>query len=312
MKIGFLFPGQGSQVVGMCKDFYEKYEIAKKILNSADDILGYKITNFMFNGPENELKDTKNAQIAIFLHSMVVDILLKENGIFPDYVAGHSVGQFSAMVSSEIITFEEGVKILKLRGELMSEVGMNYPGKMAAIIGIDAETVESVCKEISLDGGIVNIANYNSPKQVVISGDYEGVKRAIDKLTSLGAKRVVMLSVSAAFHSPLMQEASEKFSAVLDTVEIKNAKIPLIGNTTGEIISKKDEIINEIKKHMLSPVKWHDSMKKMFELGVNIFVEVGCGKILKGLLLEINRSKRVFCTLNVEEFEYTLKCLKQL
>jgi len=308
--IAFLYPGQGSQFVGMCMDFYFHFDKARKLLDEANEILGINITKIMFNGPEQELKETKNAQIAIFLHSMVVSSLLFEEGIVPNYIAGHSLGEHSALVIAGAISFGEGLKLIRLRGELMTEAGVHSPGKMAAIIGLSFDRVNEICKNVSSNNVIVNIANHNTSSQVVVSGESGGVRNVCEIAINSGAKRVVFLPVSGAFHSPLMREAQENFQNILQDIKISDAKTPIIANTSGEVIFEKEKIKEELKTHMLSPVRWLESMQKMCELGVDIFVETGSGKILKAMLLEMDRKRTIFSTFNVNEFDYTRRSLR--
>ncbi|NVM52522.1 MAG: ACP S-malonyltransferase [Candidatus Helarchaeota archaeon] len=308
--IAFLYPGQGSQFVGMCMDFYFHFDKARKLLDEANEILGINITRIMFNGPDQELKETKNAQVAIFLHSMVVSSLLFEEGIVPNYIAGHSLGEHSALVIAGVISLGDGLKLIRLRGELMTEAGIHSPGKMAAIIGLSFDRVNEICKNVSSNNVIVNIANHNTSSQVVVSGESEGVRNVCEIAINSGAKRVVFLPVSGAFHSSLMEEAQQSFQNVLENIKIREPEFPIVTNTSAEVIFKKEKIKEELRNTMLSPVRWFESMQRMYELGIDTFVEVGPGKILKGLLLEIDRKRKVFSTFDVKQFHYTMKGLK--
>ena len=310
MKIGFLFPGQGSQFVGMCKDLYNQFFVVRNLFEEINEKIGTDIVNVMFNGPETKLKDTLYTQLAIFLHSIAVYFILKKENIKASCFAGHSLGEYTAIVAAESLSYEEGLKLIKYRAELMSGCNKHKNGKMVAIIGLEYEKVYKICQEISSSGRIVNIANYNSRTQIVISGENEDVNNVCEKSLKKGAKKIVPLVVSGAFHSPLMIDAQERFVKYIDGINLQDAKIPIVLNTSALITQNKDEIKKEIKTHMISTVRWYDSIKKMLELGIDTFIEVGPGKVLRGLLLGIDRKIKVFSTYNVSEIEYTLKNLK--
>jgi len=308
-KIGFLFPGQGSQFVGMGKDLYNRFSVVKNLFEEINKKLGIDVINVMFNGPETKLRNTLYTQLAVFLHSIAVDILLKEEGVTADCVAGHSLGEYTAIVSAEGLSFEEGLRLVYYRAKIMAENNNDKLGKMVAVIGLGYDEIKKVCDEVSSSGKVVSIANYNTRTQIVVSGENNAVDSVCDKLLKKGAKKIVPLAVSGAFHSYLMLDAQKKFVEYINRIKLNDTKIPIVLNTTATITQNKDEIKKEMESHMISTVRWYDSVKKMLEFGINTFIEIGPGKVLKGLLMEIDRKIKVFSTYNVSEIEYTLKNL---
>jgi [acyl-carrier-protein] S-malonyltransferase len=285
-KKAFLFPGQGSQYVGMLKDFYEKSSEAKEIIEQAEEAISFKLTEVMFNGPEDALKQTDVTQPAIFLHSVVVNSFLKN--IKPDAVAGHSLGEYSALVATGAIDINSGIKLVRFRGQFMLQAGIEKPGTMAAIIGLEQTTLENICAEASKEG-IVQCANFNSPGQVVISGSVEGVLKGMELAKEAGAKIVKQLVVSGAFHSPLMQSASDKLKEKLDETDFKDASIPVYANVTAKPVTNSDEIRDLLLKQLNAPVRWAETIENMINDGVDEFIEVGPGNVLQGLVKRINR-----------------------
>jgi len=281
MKTAYIFPGQGSQHVGMGKDLCEKFPEAKKYFDEANSILGFSLSKICFEGPEEELKQTKNTQPAIFLHSAAVWNLLKPTDAA--MVAGHSLGEYSALVAAEAISFQDTIKLVRLRGELMQKAGEENPGTMAAVVGLAPEIVVEVCKKAS-EAGIVQPANFNSPGQIVISGSVSGVRKAMEIAKEKGAKLVKELVVSGAFHSPLMQSVKDKLKDALDKTQIKDAKIPLYANVTAKPVQKADEIRKLLLEQVTSPVRWEESVVNMNAAGATKFIEVGPGKVLQGLV----------------------------
>ena len=290
-KTALIFPGQGSQFVGMGKDIYE-IDDAKLIINKANDVLGFDIKKIMFEGPEDILTDTKNAQPAILTVSIALFTLLKKKGIDYQGVAGHSLGEYSAYVASGRLDFEDALNLVRERGRLMSEV---EPGKgmMAAVMKIDDQKVEDICKEYDK----VVPANYNCPGQLVISGDKEQMQKVIEKIKEKGG-RVIPLNVSGAFHSPLMKDAAKKFRSTLDSVSFKDSKIALYSNVDALPVSNGHERAL-LEKQIYSSVKWTQTINNMIKDGFTTFIEVGPGKVLTGLVKKINKDINV---INVSDF----------
>ncbi len=286
----YIFPGQGSQYVGMGKDLYEENSAARELFQAADSILGVNLKKICFEGPEDELRQTKNTQPAIFLHSMAVMKLMKKN--VADMVAGHSLGEYSALVAAGAMTFENGLKIVRLRGELMQRAGEKEKGTMAAIIGLESSVLEGICKEASA-AGIVQCANINSPDQIVISGSVTGVQKAMEISKTSGAKLVKELVVSGAFHSPLMYSACEDFSNSLEKIEIQDAIIPVYANVTGKSVKKAKEIRTLLNQQLTHTVRWADSINRMINDGASSFVEIGPGKVLQGLVKRIDKNVQI-------------------
>lgn len=282
MKTAYLFPGQGSQFVEMGKAIYETNPEAMKYFDEANEILGIDLKKIMFEGPEEKLKQTEFTQPAIFLHSVA---LFKTLNVTPDMVAGHSLGEFSALVACEAVSFEDALKIVRRRGELMQEAGTSNPGTMAAVIGMEDEDVESVCKRATEETGKeVIAANFNSPGQVVISGYVEAVEKAIEIAKEEGVRLAKMLPVSGAFHSSLMQPAYDGLKQQLEELDIKEPKCPIYSNYTAEATTDIEEIRSNVLNQLLNPVRWTQTMINMKEDGAESFVEVGPGKVLQGLV----------------------------
>lgn len=284
MKIAFVFPGQASQYVGMGKDLYENSSIAKEIFDKAEEILGFELKRICFEGPEEDLKQTKVTQPAIFVHSYIVSTLLGEK-IKADMAAGHSLGEYSALVYAGVLSFEDALKIVKLRGELMQRAGEQNPGTMAAIIGLDEEKVKQVCEEVK--DGIVQPANFNTPEQIVISGEVNAVKKAMQLAKEAGAKIVKELVVSGAFHSPLMESAKDELKNALDEVKFNKPSIPVYFNVTAKPTFDLNEIKDLLYRQITSPVLWTQIVMNMVSDGAVKFYEIGPGKVLQGLIKKI-------------------------
>lgn len=277
----FVFPGQGSQYVGMAKDFYDSDEASKDLILRADSAIGFPLSRVCFNGPEDELRQTRNTQPAIFLHSIVVAQRLSHRNA--DMVAGHSLGEYSALVYAQAISFEDGLRLVRLRGELMQRAGEESKGTMAAVVGLDPQTVAEVCHEAAT-AGVVQPANYNSPGQVVISGSVDGVRKGMELAKQRGAKLVKELVVSGAFHSPLMDSAKNGLKKELDSVPIDDAKIPVYANVTAEPVTSASLIRDLLYRQLTSPVRWEETVKNMIRDGATNFCEIGPGKVLQGLV----------------------------
>ena len=301
-KTAFLFPGQGSQYVGMGKDHFEQNSFVKDIYHTANHVLDYDLADICFNGPEETLKQTQYTQPAIFIHSYVVAKQLAEKGIEVHAVAGHSLGEFSAFAFAKAFDFESGLKLVQARAKLMSEAGNDNPGSMAAIIGLSPETVMTICLEAS-EEGIVQPANYNSPVQVVISGSQKGVQKAMELAKEHKAKRVMELNVSGAFHSPLMASAVEDFGNQLNAIDVQMVSMPLYANVTAALITDIDEIKTLLQHQLTHPVRWVETIEHMVKDGVTTFVEVGPGKVVSGLVKRINRDVNIMQCDTYEQLE---------
>jgi [acyl-carrier-protein] S-malonyltransferase len=279
MKKVFLFPGQGSQFVGMAKDLFDEFQFAKDRFRKAENILGYNLAEIAFEGPDDILKQTQFTQPSIFVHSIIINDFLSSKGISPSAVAGHSLGEFSALVSAQALSFDDALSIVKVRANEMAKAGNLHPGSMAAILGADENQLETICNQ----SGIVVPANLNAPGQVVISGEIDSVTNAISTAKEIGIRRALPLNVSGAFHSPLMTSARVPLLEALDSVNFNDAKIPVYQNVNAEPVTKADELKSNILKQLESPVRWSEIISNMSRDGFTSFLEVGPGKVLQGL-----------------------------
>jgi len=311
-KLAFVFPGQGAQAVGMGKDFYEQYDVAKKLFHEADDALGYSIKDMCFEGPAEDLKLTANTQPAILTMSVIANEILKEHGSQPDVVGGHSLGEYSALVAADVLDFQDAVLLVHKRGQFMQEAVPVGQGGMAAIIGLSDEVIIDACARATEAAGEVQAVNFNCPGQTVIAGTTAGVEAAVESLKEAGAKKAVILPVSAPFHSTLMKPAAVKLAAELDKVDIRDAKIPVVSNYTGKLESSAAEIKANLVAQADHPVKWIDCVKTMQEFGADTFVEAGPGKTLCGFNRRIDRALTSMNVENLESLQKTLDYFKEV
>ena len=285
MKKAYIFPGQGSQFVGMGKDLYESSLLAKSLFDEANHILGFAITDVMFAGDEESLKQTRVTQPAIFLHSVIQRQVLDE-AFTPDMVAGHSLGEFSALVAGGVLTFEQGLRLVAKRAEAMQKACELERGTMAAILGLDDAVVEQVCKDTE---GVVTPANYNCPGQLVISGAYEAVEQACETLKAAGAKRALILPVGGAFHSALMKPAEEELAKAIGEITFQKPLCPIYQNVTTTAMTDPETIKKNLIAQLTAPVKWTQSVQQMIQDGATTFIELAPGKVLQGLVKKINK-----------------------
>ncbi len=284
----FVFPGQGAQFTGMGKDLYENNPLAKELFDKANDILGFNITNIMFEGTDEELRQTKVTQPAVFLHSVISALCMGED-FKPEIVGGHSLGEFSALVASGCLSFEDGLKLVYKRAMAMQKACDAEPSTMAAIIGLDDETITNICAEVSTEGNIVIPANFNCPGQVVISGNIDAVNTACAKLKEAGARRALPLKVGGAFHSPLMMPAQEELAAAIEATTFMEPKCPVYQNVDAKGHTNPDEIKANLLKQLTSSVRWTEEVQNMIADGATDFTECGPGKVLQGMIGKINK-----------------------
>ncbi len=311
-KLAFVFPGQGAQTVGMGKDFFAEYDVAKKLFQEADEALGYSIKDMCFEGPAEDLKLTANTQPAILTVSVIVNEILKEHGIQPDIAGGHSLGEYSALVAAGVLSFQDAVLLVHKRGQYMQEAVPVGEGGMAAIIGLGDEVIADACEKATASAGEVQPVNFNCPGQTVIAGTTKGVEAAVETLKAAGAKKAVILPVSAPFHSTLMKPAAEKLAAELEKVEIYDAAFPVVSNFTGKLETKADEIKANLVAQADHPVKWIACVNTMKEFGADTFVEAGPGKTLCGFNRRIDRALKSVNVENLETLQKTLDYFKEV
>ncbi|WP_337610614.1 ACP S-malonyltransferase [Mitsuokella jalaludinii] len=311
-KLAFVFPGQGAQAVGMGKDLFDQHDVAKRLFAEADEALGYSIKDMCFEGPADDLKLTANTQPAILTVSVIVNEILKEHGVQPDVAGGHSLGEYSALVAAGVLSFKDAVALVHKRGQYMQEAVPVGEGGMAAIIGLDDETIAAACEKATKEAGEVQPVNFNCPGQTVIAGTTKGVEKAVEELKAAGAKKAVILPVSAPFHSTLMKPAAEKLADELAKVTIHDAAFPVVSNYTGELETKAEEIKANLVAQADHPVRWITCVKTMQAFGADTFVEAGPGKTLCGFNRRIDRSIKSLNVENLESLQKTLDYLKEV
>lgn len=293
-KIAFVFPGQGSQKVGMGHDVYEQHEQGREVFMQADRALGEPLSELIFTGPESELKLTYHTQPALLTTSIALLTVFREQGIKPDFVAGHSLGEYSALVAAGVMSFADAVRTVKARGEFMEAAVPSGEGAMAAVLGAEQEVLQQCCEEITAAGEVVQLANLNCPGQIVISGTAAGVQQVVERGKAIGARRVIPLEVSGPFHSSLMKPAAEQLAAVLAEVEMNEPQIPVVANVTARQVTDATHIRQLLAEQVYSPVQWTDSIEWMIGEGVNTFFEIGSGQVLTGLIKKIDRTVNVY------------------
>lgn len=304
VKIAFLFPGQGSQAIGMGKAAADSSAQARQLAQRADGVLGFELSKTMFEGPEDRLKDTAVTQPALYVASAMALEQLKTRGLKATWTAGHSLGEYSALYAAGALDFETGLNLVKERGRIMSEAGKEKPGAMAAVIGLDAEKLEAVCREAA-SLGVCAPANYNSESQIVISGEAAAVAKAMELATAAGAAKVVPLNVSGAFHSPLMSEAAARMKVFLDAATFRDASIPVLTNVDAAPTTASADFKKKLFQQIDHPVRWHESMKRLNELGADAFIEVGSGRVLSTMAKKLDRKKSVAATDDMEGVDKT-------
>lgn len=307
-KIAFIFPGQGSQAVGMGRDFYEQEPIARNVFEEADDTLGFKLSKLCFEGPEEELKLTFNTQPALFtVSAAILQVLRSRVNVQPDYVAGHSLGEYTAYYAAGAMSFRKGVELVHKRGTFMEQAVPAGLGAMSAVLGMARSPLAEICESVTRNGNVVELANLNCPGQIVISGSKEGVEEAGKLAKEAGAKRVIPLTVSGPFHSSLMKPAAEKMEQELrGYANFSDPAVPVIANVSAKPISSKEEMVDTLIQQVSSPVLWEDSVRTLIEHGVDHFVEIGSGTVLAGLVKKIDRNVQVHSITNLATMEQWL------
>ena len=289
MKVAFIFPGQGSQYAGMGRELAETYPVARKVFDAVDAALGFALSKLCFEGPAEELQLTANTQPAILTVSAAAATVLREKGVRPDFVAGHSLGEYSALVSAGSLSLFDAVRLVRKRGQYMQESVPVGQGAMAAILGLEGSVLDDICREAA-QGDVVSPANLNSPGQVVIAGSAPAVARAVELAKGRGAKRAIMLNVSAPFHCALMKPAQDRLSVDLDATEVADPQVPLVNNVSAQVVTSASLIREGLKQQVTAPVRWEESIRRLRAEGVELFVEVGPGKVLSGLVRQIDRA----------------------
>jgi [acyl-carrier-protein] S-malonyltransferase len=293
-KTAFVFPGQGAQVVGMGKDVYDAFDRSRSIFEQADEALGFSLSSIIFEGPDEALKQTANTQPALLTVSVALLAALEGRGLRPDYVAGHSLGEYSALVAAGVLSFEDAVRTVRARGQFMEQAVPSGQGAMAAVLGAERGSLAALCGAITADGTAVELANVNCPGQIVVSGTAAGVQAVVERgKEEAGAKRVIPLEVSGPFHSSLMKPAAANLQATLASIAMQDASVPVVANVTANIATAADDIRSLLVEQVYSPVLWEDSVRYLIEQGVDTFVEIGSGTVLAGLIKKIDKNVSV-------------------
>ncbi len=308
MRLAFLFPGQGAQTVGMGRALADAEPLAREAFATADRVLGYSLSTICWSGTPEELKKSVNTQPALLTHSVAAFRLLEAAGVAPEYVAGHSLGEYSACVAAGALSFEDALRLTHRRGELMYQAGIERPGAMAAVLGLSREDIEAACAEAA-EAGIVRAANLNAPGQVVISGEPAAVDLACERAKARGAKRAIKLEVSGAFHSPLMGSAAAGLREALAEVSLQDARCPIISNAWARPVQKASELREALSEQLLASVRWEESMSLLLDCGIEGFVELGTGKVLRGLLRTIRKEATSWNIEDPDTLEATLAAL---
>lgn len=310
-KIAFIFPGQGSQVVGMGQEFVLNEPACKEFYDQADQLLAIELSKLMLEGPQEELTLTYHAQPALLTTGVMIADKLKRAGIEPDFTAGHSLGEYAALVASGVMTFADGVQAVHKRGIFMNEAVPAGEGAMAAVLGLERDELKQVTDEVSQNGEVVQLANLNCPGQIVISGTAKGVEMASEKAKEAGARRVISLVVSGPFHSELMRPAASKLQQMLSEIQMQDAVIPVIANVNAQPVTASSVISNLLVEQLYSPVLWEDSVRTLLAEGVDVFIECGPGKVLSGLVKKVDRKVKTYCVYDEATFNQVLEAAKE-